>query len=156
MKNVTFISAIVISAVAITGTSVLAAGPGGREPVSFQELDADGDGQVTQQEMEAHRTARFTEADTNGDGKLSQEEMQAAAQKKASDRVARMFENNDANKDGFLSQDELPKPRRADKMFDRMDADNSGGISEQEFADAKDRMGRHHKKKHQKSNASDN
>ena len=141
MKNAKFITAIVLSAVAVTGTSVLAAGPGGREPVSFQDLDANKDGQVTQQEMEAHRTARFSEADTDGDGQLSLEEMQAAAQKKASDRVTRMFENNDANKDGFLNQDELPKPRRADKMFDRMDADNSGGISEQEFADAKDRMG---------------
>ncbi|NOD48430.1 MULTISPECIES: EF-hand domain-containing protein [unclassified Ruegeria] len=155
MKNATFITAIVLSAVAVTGTSVLAAGKGGREPVSFQELDADGDGQVTQQEMEAHRTARFTQADTDGDGQLSLDEMQAAAQKKASDRVAKMFEKNDANKDGFLSQDELPKPRRADKMFDRMDADNSGGISEQEFADAKDKMGRHHKKKHQNSDADD-
>lgn len=156
MKNAKFITAIVLSGVAITGTSVLAVGPGGREPVSFQELDANGDGQVTQQEMEAHRTERFAAADTDGDGQLSLEEMQAAAQKKANDRVTKMFENNDANKDGFLSQDELPKPRRGDKMFDRMDADNSGGISEQEFADAKDRMGRHHKKKHHKSGAIDN
>lgn len=82
MKNVTFISAIVMSAVAITGTSVLAAGPGGREPVSFQELDADGDGQVTQQEMEAHRTARFTEADTNGDGMLSQKKCRLPPRRK--------------------------------------------------------------------------
>lgn len=147
MKSSKFIPAIVLSAVAITGTSVLAAGPKHREPVSFQELDANNDGQVTQEEMQAHRNQRFTAADTDGDGKLSVGEMQAAAQQKANDRVTKMFDKHDANSDGFLSEDELPKPRRADKMFDRIDADNSGGISEQEFADAKDRMGRHHKKR---------
>lgn len=147
MKSSKFITAIVISAVAVTGTSVLAAGPKDREPVSFQELDANSDGQVTQEEMLAYRNQRFTQADTDGDGQLSVEEMQAAAQQKANDRVTKMFEKHDANSDGFLSDDELPKPRRADKMFDRMDADNSGGISEQEYADAKEKRGRHHKKR---------
>jgi len=146
MKNSIFIPAIVLSAVAITGTSVLAAGPKDREPASFEELDTNDDGQITQEEMQAHRQARFTKADANGDGQLSVDEMQAAAQQKASDRVTKMFEKHDANGDGFLSTDELPKPRRADKMFDRIDADDSGGISEQEFADAKDKMGRKHKK----------
>jgi hypothetical protein len=40
-------------------------------------------------------------------------------------------------------------------MFDRIDADNSGGISEQEFADAKDKMGRH-KKKHDAADSDNN
>ncbi len=154
MKSATFISGIVLVAIAVTGTSVLAAGPKDRAPVSFQELDANGDGQVTKEEMEAHRNARFTTADTDGDGQLSVQEMQAAAQQNANDRVTKMFEKHDANGDGFLSDDELPKPRRADKMFDRIDADSSGGISEQEFANAKDKMGRHNKKR-QKSDADD-
>lgn len=154
MKSAKFIPAILISAVAVTGTSVLAAGPKDREPVSFQELDANGDGQLTKEEMEAHRTKQFTEADTNGDGKLSVEEMQAAAQKKTNERLTKMFERQDANKDGFLSDDELPKPSRAGKMFDRIDADNSGTISEQEYADAKERMGRKHKK-HGKADSDD-
>ncbi|WP_170758916.1 EF-hand domain-containing protein [Ruegeria lacuscaerulensis] len=154
MKSAKFIPAIIISAVAITGTSVLAAGPRDREPVTFQELDANGDGQVTQEEMESHRTQRFTETDTDGDGKLSVEEVQAAGQKKASERATRMFERYDANNDGFLTEDELPKPRRAGKMFDRIDTDGSGTISEQEFADAKERMGRHHRK-HGKADSDD-
>ena len=147
MKSATFMSAIVLSAVAITGTTALAKGQGDREPVTFQQLDANGDGQVTKEEMQAYRTQRFTNADTNGDGQLSVEEMQAAAQKKANDRVTKMFEKHDANSDGYLSEDELPKPRRAGKMFDRIDADGNGSISEQEFADAKDKMGRHKKKR---------
>ncbi|MCG7519096.1 EF-hand domain-containing protein [Ruegeria sp. Ofav3-42] len=146
MKSAKFIPAVVVSAMAITGTSVLAAGSKDREPVTFQELDANGDGQVTQEEMQAHRNQRFTNADTDGDGQLSLEEMQAAGQKKVNDRVAKMFERHDANKDGFLSEDELPKPRRAGKMFDRIDANNDGAISEQEFADAKEKMGKRHRK----------
>ncbi|RBW63060.1 EF-hand domain-containing protein [Ruegeria sp. A3M17] len=146
MKSAKFIPAIIVSALAITGTSVFAAGGKDREPVTFQQLDANGDGQVTKEEMQAHRNQRFTNADTDGDGQLSVEEMQAAGQKKANDRVTKMFERNDANKDGLLSEDELPKPRRADKMFDRIDANEDGAISEEEFADAKDRMGKRHKK----------
>lgn len=146
MKSATFISAIVLSAVAITGTATLAKGFGDRGPISFQQLDTNGDGQITKEEMEAHRTQMFTSADANGDGKLSVEEMQAEAQKKANERVSDMFARHDANKDGFLTSDELPKPRRADKMFDRIDADGNGSLSEQEFANAKDGMGRRHKK----------
>ncbi|WP_037309404.1 EF-hand domain-containing protein [Ruegeria halocynthiae] len=146
MKSAKFIPAIILSAVTVTGTSALAAGPRNHDPVTFQELDADGDGQITQDEMQAHRSQRFTNADTGGDGQLSVEEMQAAGQKKANDRVTKMFERHDADQDGFLTQDELPKPRRAGKMFDRIDTDNSGTISEQEFADAKDKKGRKHKK----------
>ena len=147
MKSTTFISAIVLAAVAVTGTTALAKGPRDRAPVTFQELDANGDGQITKEEMEAHRAQKFTTADADGDGKLSLEEMQASAQKNANDRVSKMFEKFDADKDGFLSKDELPKPRKGDKMFDRIDADGNGSVSEQEFADAKDKMHRPHKKR---------
>ncbi len=151
MKTTSFISAIIVAAVTVTGTSALAKGP----RATFQELDADGDGQVTQAEIETHRNQKFTAADTDGDGQLSVEEMQAAAQTKANERVTKMFEKHDANADGFLSEDELPKPRRAAKMFERIDADGNGSISEQEYADAKDKMGRKHKR-HQKSDTDNN
>ncbi|MGI9367533.1 MAG: EF-hand domain-containing protein [Ruegeria sp.] len=149
MKNTTFISAILLTAIAVTGTSALAMGPRGGESVTFQELDADGNGEVSKAELEEHRNNRTAGADANGDGKISLEEMQAAAQKQAADRVAKMFERHDANKDGFISDDELPKPRNAGKMFDRIDADGNGAISEQEFTDAREKMGRHHKKRGQ-------
>ena len=149
MKAAPIISAIVLSAVAVTGTSVLAKGGRDHQPASFEELDTNGDGQVTQAEILAHRQAKFTSADADGDGQISLEEMQAAAQVKANERVSKMFERLDENQDGFLSDDELPKPRRASKMFERIDTDGSGAISEQEYADAKDRMDRKHKRHQQ-------
>lgn len=146
MKTATLISAMLATAVAVTGTSVLAKGQRDRQVPTFQELDADGDGQVTQAELEAHRNQRYTQADSDGDGQISVQEMQAAAQQNANERVTKMFEKLDANQDGFLSDDELPKPRRGAKMFERIDADGNGAISEQEYADARDKMGRKHKR----------
>ena len=155
MKSAPFISAIVLCAVAVTGTSVLAKGGRDRQPATFEELDANGDGQVTEAEIIAHRQAKFTAADADGDGQLSVDEMQAAAQTRANERISKMFERPDANQDGLLNADELPKPRKASRMFERIDADGNGSISEQEYADAKDRMGRKHKR-HQQSDTDSN
>lgn len=145
MKNKVFISAVVGAALVITATSAFAKGP----RATFEELDIDGDGQVTLIEINEHRMQRFTSADSNGDGQLSVEEMQAAAQARSNERVTKMFERHDANADGFLSEEELPKPRGASKMFERIDADGNGSISEQEFADAQDRVGRKNKRNQQ-------
>lgn len=143
MKHTGFIAAIVVAAVGMTGTAVLAKG----SHATFQELDSDGNGEITKAEMDAYRTARFTKADTDGDGKLSFEEATAMAQERAGKRAEKMFERHDANKDGFLEAEELPKPRRAGKFFDRMDADGSGGVSAEEFAQARERMKEHRKKR---------
>ncbi|TMV08008.1 calcium-binding protein [Ruegeria sediminis] len=147
MKHASLIPALVLAAAWVTATSALAMGPRGGQDVTFQELDADGDGEVSKAEMEAHRMARFDKADTDGDGKLSVDEMQAAAQERANQMVSAMFERHDADKDGFLADDELPSPRRAGKFFDRMDADGNGAISAEEFADAQERMQKRHKKR---------
>lgn len=145
MKHAGFIAVIVIAAAGVAGTAALAK----EDRATFQELDTDGNGEITQSEMEAHRNARFAKADTDGDGKLSLEEATAKGQERAAKRAARMFERHDANKDGFLDSEELPKPRRAGKFFERMDADGSGGISEAEFAEARERMKEHRKKRGQ-------
>ncbi|MQQ08860.1 calcium-binding protein [Epibacterium sp. SM1979] len=140
MKHITFIALIV------TGASVLAAGAALAKPhghhgprASFEELDANGDGEVTQAEMEALRTRHFSAADTNGDGALSLEELTARAAERAQDRAERMLEKLDANNDGVLSTDEMPQPRNPGKQFARLDADNSGGISKEEFDTAREK-----------------
>lgn len=154
MKHAGFIAGIAISALALTAAAAFAEkmqGKGHHGPrASFEQLDTDADGQLTQAELESHRAARFDEMDTNGDGKLSAEEIQVKANEKARDRSARMMERFDADGDGALSRDEMPKPRNAGRMFDRIDADGSGGISKEEFETARSKMKEHGQKGHGK------
>lgn len=135
---------------AMLATAVQAHGPrGGEGPgarPAFEELDANSDGQLTPDELEAFRAARFTEADTDGDGALSPEEMLARAEVQAGERraarIERMIARLDTNDDGKLSLEEMPAGGngRGD-MFSRLDADEDGAISAEEFAAAGDRFG---------------
>lgn len=138
MKHVKFMTAIVAAAAVTAGGAALAQGFGHHGPrMSFEEIDADGNGEVTKAEIEAMKDAHFAKADTDGDGKLTLEEMQARAREHANERAAQMLERFDTDKDGALTKEEMPQPRRAGKMFDRMDADGSGGISKAEFENAR-------------------
>lgn len=145
MKHVTFIAAIVAAAAVTAGGAAMAKGFGHHGlKISFEEIDTDGNGEVTKAEIQAMKDAHFAKADADGDGKLTLEEMQARAREHANERAARMLERFDTDKDGALSKDELPQPRRAGKMFDRMDADGSGGISKAEFENARMHRGGMH------------
>lgn len=142
-----------ITAIALAGTAVTASafgkdrGEGMRGPrVTFEEFDANADGKVTAEEIQAHFKARFDAADTNGDGKLSAEEMATRASKERADRMqqrmGRMIEKRDTDGDGLLSAEEMqPMQGRGDMFFSRMDADKDGAISAEEFAQMKPRGG---------------
>ncbi len=132
MKNTILISALAVSIV-IGGTlGVTAQGHGGQlgqgPHHSFDEIDANGDGQITAREMAAHRQARFQAMDTNGDGKVSADEMQARME----NRVSRMMTRADKDGDGSLSMEEMQDMRRG-AMMDRADTDADGVISQAEF-----------------------
>ncbi len=84
---------------------------------SFERFDANHDGMITRdemraagearrEEMKAEAAARFKAADKNGDGLLSKEEASAGMP-----RVARNFDQLDANKDSALSPEELAAAR---------------------------------------------
>lgn len=149
MRNAGFIALVLVTGVAVGGSAALAKPGFGPRP-SFEELDADGSGEISAEEMQMARTRHFESADTDGDGMLSLEEMQAQGRKRADDRAAKMIEQFDKNGDSALSADELPKPRRSGQMFERLDTDGSGGISAEEFAEARDRMMEHRKRWHGK------
>lgn len=120
-------------------------GAGMDQRPSFAELDANGDGALTIEEMDAHRQARFAKADADGNGELSIEELTAAAnarmQGKIADRSARMMDQLDTDKNGTLSMAELEARGRGkgmDRMFNHLDADEDGSVTAEEFSAFKD------------------
>ncbi len=160
MKHTGIIAGVAALGVSLTAVAAWAQGPGGMHghQMSFQEMDADGSGEITIEEMTNFRATRFSQSDGNSDGLLSRDEMIAAGQARVLERVDAMIERFDANKDGSLSLDEMPSPRnenRAGQMFERLDQDSSGGISQAEFDEARAMMRDHdgfgrgdHKKGH--------
>lgn len=143
MKRAVLISGVTAMALALTaGVAAAKGGHGGMHGarLSFEELDTNGDGQVTKEEIAAAATARFSEVDTNGDGNISAEELAAASERAKEERITKMIEKRDTNGDGVLSQAEMqPDTDRTDRMFERLDANDDGVISAEEFEQMKDR-----------------
>ncbi len=110
----------------------------------FAEVDADGDGKVTQAELDAHRQAAVTGLDADGDGMISKDEAMAFATEKMQAHVTamidRQFMARDVDGDGKLSAVEMIAPPARTGLFDRADADGDGAISEAEFSAMRERM----------------
>lgn len=110
----------------------------------FAAVDANSDGKITKEEVEAFKTARLTAMDSDGDGKLSAAELTVAhetarAARKAA-RTEAMVKQFDKDGDGMLSFAEMPAGTGMDKMFSRLDSDNDGAISQAELDAAKAKM----------------
>lgn len=138
------LTAALLSGVVMTAGAASAQGFGdhGDRP-GFATLDANGDGGITLEELQARGPARFAQADTNADGALSAEEMTAAAQTRAAERAAQIIARFDTNADGLLQEDEM-RPRGGDmgaRMFQRVDADSDGILTQEEFDAAMERHG---------------
>ncbi len=109
-------------------------------------FDADKDGKITTDEIDAHRKGRMMHGDdANEDGKLSAEELAAQEVKMmpADGRGPRasVIEMLDVDGDGLLSVEEMAARPMPVMMFDRMDADGDGAYRQEAEADA--RAGRH-------------
>jgi Ca2+-binding EF-hand superfamily protein len=107
-----------IAAPALAGPRGGGPGKAGMMKERMAALDTDGDGEVSEAEIKAHKAAMFVAIDTNSDGQLSEAELSAhhdakRAQRKAKfedrrgDRVDNMFERFDTNKDGSITRDEV-------------------------------------------------
>ncbi len=119
-------------------------GQGPRIPIVFSELDANGDGVITQEEMDARKAAKFAEIDTDGDGQLSADELMAQQAKQEENRrmkrAERMIERLDANDDGLVSAEEMASHEgergKRGSLFERADLDDDGKVTEEEFKTA--------------------
>ncbi len=157
MKNTALMASLGLAIIAggAVASNDTAGGKHHRPHHSFEELDANGDGKLMKEEMEAHMQTRFEGADTDGDGALSKDELLARLNerraKRAEKYVDHMLERHDADGDGALTMDEM-KARGDGKMFARMDADQDGAISKEEFEAMR---AKHKKHKHKKHGADD-
>ncbi|MGH6859662.1 MAG: EF-hand domain-containing protein [Phyllobacterium sp.] len=93
-------------------------------------LDANDDGSVDLSEFT--NTDRLKEADKNGDGTLSQEEIEAMAMKRVVERQARrMTKRLDVDGDGTVTIAEIEKQKA--KRFAVMDRNDDGKIERSEM-----------------------
>ncbi|MCR9125159.1 MAG: calcium-binding protein [Rhodobacteraceae bacterium] len=148
MKPTLILSSVAV-AVAVAGLTVGVAmardgghGPRGFAAMDFDQIDTDGDGALSQSEMQAVARLRFEAADTDADGTLSAAEIETAMKGPMARRAARMIDRRDSDGDGRLSIDEMaPPPDRMARGFARLDQDESGTISREEFDAMRARMG---------------
>lgn len=80
----------------------------------MQMLDADGDGNITPQEMREQMQAKLTEYDSDGDGSLSISEFEALHSAMIRETMVDRFQYLDADGDGSVTAEEMTAP--ADKM----------------------------------------
>ena len=111
----------------------------------FAAADTNNDGSLSSEELLANRVGNKADRmlkrfDADGNGQLSAEELEAAADDRMGKRAKRMMARLDADKDGKLTLDEMNAARDPAKMFERLDTDDSGSLSAEEFAKARKGM----------------
>lgn len=147
MNHKIYIALLVAAGVSLTAGIGMAKEHRDGKGMTFEQLDANGDGQITRQEGQAIAQARMAMADTDQDGFLSAAELEAQGSERMKKRVSKMLERMDTDNDGKLSADEMARPERAAKRFERADTDGDGAISKEEYENASRHMGRKHHKK---------
>lgn len=93
----------------------------------FNAVDADGNGAVTQEEVDAFRAAKLAEADTSGDGALSIEEFDTLYREFTRPRMVDMFQDLDADGDGVIGTAEMDD--RFGRIVERMDRNDDGALT---------------------------
>ncbi len=145
MKKLTLAALITFGMAGATYTAIAQHGPGQRGP-ALEELDMNQDGNLSKDEVTAHRAEKFSSADTNGDNLISADEFAtftaAERERKRAEREAKRFAKLDADGDGFVTAEEHAAlaDERTDRMFSRIDTDGDGVITEAEREAMKEKM----------------
>ena len=136
---------IMIGTMAVAGAALLAAtayaaeGRGGHGGGHWDKMDANGDGELSADEMDAKTAEFLSKADTDGNGSISKDEMKAFHEARRAER--KEARNPDKNGDGVVDRTEYLNA--AQERFDKMDKDGNGVISEDE---QRQRRGRGHRR----------
>ncbi|MCI2398608.1 EF-hand domain-containing protein [Aliiroseovarius subalbicans] len=113
-------------------------GGAGVMQLEFADVDIDGNGQITVEDLIAHGQARFDAADTNSDGALDADEMAAQAKARMEDRQGRAEARGDGKGDRKGDRQGAKAEKRMgwmiENIIERRDADKSGTLSFDEIS----------------------
>lgn len=101
--------------------------PGSRMIEMLQQMDTDRNGVISAEEFRIGHQGRLDRVDADGDGQVTLEEMEAFAIERMRDRVAERFGRLDADGDGVVTVEEFAA--QADARFARMDRDGDGNLT---------------------------
>jgi Ca2+-binding EF-hand superfamily protein len=140
--------ALALGAAAFAGASLAGGGwdrhhgwgdRGGRATEFFEQFDANGDGRLTQAEIDQVRQSRLAEFDQNGDGSLTLEEYQALWLAAMRERMVDRFQAHDDDGDGMVTVEEFGES--FDRMVSRLDANDDGALTPDELRRRGERRG---------------
>ena len=100
---------------------------GGRMHKMMKRFDTDGDGKLTQAEIDQSREANLAKFDGNQDGQLSLAEFEALWLDFMRERMVDRFQDLDANGDAVVTLEEYKEPFEA--IVVRMDRNGDGALS---------------------------
>ncbi len=93
----------------------------------FTRMDSDGNGAITQEEVDTFRAAQVAAADASGDGALSIDEFDTAYRDLTRSKMVRAFQRLDADGDGSISAAEMDA--QIGTLVERMDRNGDGALS---------------------------
>ena len=116
----------------------------------FEKLDSDGNGAISLAEVQAEERAKrmaenFSTIDTNGDGELTPEELKAHKETRRKQQAEGKGPQKakgkggmkmlDTDESGSISRQEADKAERISEKFDDIDTDGNGELSGVEIRD---------------------
>ena len=140
-------AATVVGAVTFAGVSQAGRGWGGKHGAfggaaqMLEQFDADGDGRLTQTEIDTARTERFAKYDANGDGALSLDEFSGLFQEVSRPMMVRAYQKLDPDGDASVTAEEFDRPFA--NLVERHDRDGDGALSRSDM-----KRGHHRSWKH--------
>mgnify|MGYP001223443170 FL=1 len=100
----------------------------------MKRLDSDGDRRISLEEFRPPEQNQFSDMDGNGDGELTQKEMQKFQTRKLKERIEKQFASLDRNGDKRVTAEEMQMDR-----FANMDKDGDGYLTPPELMDPRRR-----------------
>ena len=92
-----------------------------------EQFDTNGDGDITQEEIDAARAAQLVEFDADGDGSLSLDEYEALWLDAMRDRMVDRFQAHDDDGDGVVTAEEFGE--EFTKIVERRDRNGDGVLN---------------------------